>query len=44
MDKIIRREVKNSSVSFWLDTNLDELVKRLKKSKKRPLLMKKKIK
>ena len=43
MDKIIRREVKNSSVSFWLDTNLDELVKRLKKSKKRPLLMKKNL-
>ena len=40
LNKIIRGCCKNSSVSFWLDTNLDELIKEIKK-KKRPLLIKK---
>ena len=30
-------------MSFWLDVDVDELIKRLKKSKKRPLLYKKKL-
>ena len=43
LDKTIRRLVKNSSVSFWLDVDVLELVKRLKKNKKRPLLFKKNL-
>ena len=38
INKTIRREVKNSSVSFWLDLNLKSLLPRLKNPKKRPLL------
>ena len=38
LNKSIRREVKNTSVSFWLDVDVSELIKRLKKNKKRPLL------
>ena len=38
LNKSIRNEVKNTSLSFWLDLNLDILYSRLKKSKKRPLL------
>ena len=38
LNKNIRRKVKETSASFWLDVNLNMLVKRLKKSKKRPLL------
>jgi len=34
----IRKEVKNSSVSFWLDTSLKYLLSRLRNVKKRPLL------
>ncbi len=41
LDKSIRRAVKNSGVSFWLDVSGEELIKRLRNSKKRPLLMKK---
>tara|TARA_B100001248_G_scaffold211360_1_gene165617 strand:- start:1046 stop:1561 length:516 start_codon:yes stop_codon:yes gene_type:complete len=40
----IRRKVKSSSISFWLDVELNELVKRLRKSKKRPLLVKNNLK
>ena len=40
----IRRKVKSSSISFWLDVELNELVKRLSKSKKRPLLVKNNLK
>ena len=36
----VRRSVKKLSVSFWLDLPIDELIKRLTKSKKRPLLFK----
>jgi len=35
--------VRRSSISFWLDVNIEELVKRLKKTQKRPLLYKKNI-
>ena len=43
LNKSIRRSVKNSSISFWLDVEVTELVKRLKKNKKRPLLFKKNL-
>ena len=39
----IRKNTKKLSVSFWLDVPIDELIKRLKKNKKRPLLLKKNI-
>ena len=39
LNKSIRRAVKNSAVSFWLDVNVDELVRRLKRTRKRPLLL-----
>ena len=44
LDKNIRKEVKNSAVSFWLDVEINALVKRLRNTKKRPLLFKKNIK
>ena len=43
LNKSIRREVKNTSVSFWLDVDVAELIKRLKKTKKRPLLYNKNL-
>ena len=43
LNKSIRREIKNTSVSFWLDVDVSELIKRLKKSKKRPLLYNKNL-
>tara|TARA_B100000963_G_C22570580_1_gene645870 strand:- start:943 stop:1437 length:495 start_codon:yes stop_codon:yes gene_type:complete len=43
INNIIRKNVKKFSISFWLDVPLDELVKRLKKNKQRPLLFKKNI-
>ncbi len=43
LNKSIRRTVKNTAVSFWLDVGTEELIKRLKKSRKRPLLYKKNI-
>ena len=36
----IRREIKNSCISFWLDLSLKLLIPRLKNSRKRPLLNK----
>ena len=36
--------MKDTSVSFWLDVSINELVKRLNKTKKRPLLFKKNMK
>ena len=39
LDKSIRRAVKNTCKSFWLDVSNEILVNRLKKSKKRPLLL-----
>ena len=44
LNNTIRRAVRDSSVSFWLDVNVNELIKRLVKTKKRPLLFKKNIK
>ena len=40
INKTIRESAKKLSVSFWLDVPIEKLVKRLKKSKKRPLLNK----
>ena len=40
IDKSIRKEVNNSSISFWLDLNLKSILPRLKNIKKRPLLNK----
>ena len=44
LNKMIRKSVKNSAVSFWLDINIIILAKRLSHSKKRPLLFKKNLK
>ena len=38
MNFLIRKEVKNSSISFWLDLSLKSILPRLKITKKRPLL------
>ncbi len=38
MDQVIRENIKKSSFSVWLDVNIDEIFKRTKISKKRPLL------
>ena len=35
LDKKIRKAVKKTSTSFWIDVNLNILINRLKKSKKR---------
>ena len=43
LNNAIRRQTKKLSVSFWLDLPIDELIKRLKKSRQRPLLFKKNI-
>jgi shikimate kinase len=40
LNSAIRKSVKEFSISFWLDVPIDELIKRLKKNKKRPLLFK----
>ncbi len=34
----IRKEIKNTCISFWLDLNIKMLLQRLKSAKKRPLL------
>ena len=39
-NSIVRKEIINSSISFWLDINLKYLLQRLKNSRKRPLLNK----
>ena len=41
VDPIIRKSVLKKTISFWLDVPIDKLIKRLKKNKKRPLLLKK---
>ena len=41
LNSSIRKSVKRLSISFWLDLPTDELIKRLKKSKQRPLLFEK---
>ena len=43
LSKEIRRSAKKLSVSFWLDVPIEELIKRLKNGRKRPLLFKKNI-
>ena len=43
MDRSIRREIRNFSISFWLDTKLDILINRLSNSKNRPLLSSKNL-
>ncbi len=43
LNKSIRNAVKNSSVSFWIDVSPNILIKRLKKTKKRPLLLNKNL-
>ena len=44
LNNAIRRAVKYSSVSFWLDVDINELTKRLNKTKRRPLLAGKNLK
>ena len=41
LNNTIRKNVKKMSVSFWLDVPVEELIKRLKKGRHRPLLYKK---
>ena len=43
LNNTTRKNVKKMSVSFWLDAPLEELIKRLKKGRQRPLLYKKDI-
>ncbi len=43
LNKSVRISAKGKSVSFWLDVDIGQLVERLKKTKKRPLLYKKNI-
>ncbi len=43
LDKEIRKCAKKLSVSFWLDVPVEELIKRLRKNKQRPLLFKQNI-
>ena len=41
LNNSIRKSAKKLSISFWLDVPIEELIKRLKKNNKRPLLLKK---
>ena len=41
LNNSIRKSAKKLSTSFWLDVPIEELIKRLKKNNKRPLLLKK---
>ena len=43
MSKKIRSEVKKLSISFWLDVSSNILIKRLSRTKKRPLLYNKNL-
>ena len=43
LNKLIRTSAKRKSVSFWLDVDIPQLIERLKRTKKRPLLYKKNI-
>ena len=43
LNRNIRRETKKICLSFWLDLSTDEIINRLKKSNKRPLLFKKNL-
>ena len=41
LDNSVRKNAKKLSLSFWLDVPVDELIKRLRNSRQRPLLFKK---
>ena len=43
LDSAIRKNTKKLSTSFWLDLQIDDLIKRLKKNRQRPLLYNKNI-
>ncbi len=43
LSNTIRKSTKKLSISFWLDVPVDELIKRLKKSRQRPLLFNKNV-
>ena len=43
LNNTIRLIVKNTAISFWLDLDINEIIKRLKVSKKRPLLLNKNL-
>ena len=43
LNNTIRKSAKKLSTSFWLDVPVDELIRRLKKNKRRPLLLKKNL-
>jgi len=38
LNNLIRQKIKNSSISFWLDSNIKTILPRLQNNKKRPLL------
>ena len=40
LNNTIRRNAKKLSLSFWLDVPIDQLISRLRKNRKRPLLFK----
>ena len=44
IDEFIRKEIKSSCLSFWLDLKVESLLSRLKNVKKRPLLDEDKLK
>ena len=43
LNSAIRKSAKKFSISFWLDIPIDDLVKRLRKSRQRPLLFNKNV-
>ena len=43
LNNTIRRNAKKLSTSFWLDVPIDQLISRLRKNRKRPLLFKKNL-
>ena len=43
LNSTIRKNTKKLSTSFWLDVPVEVLIKRLKKNKRRPLLLKKNL-
>jgi len=43
LNNAIRKNAKKLSTSFWLDVPVEELIKRSKKNKKRPLLLNKNL-
>ena len=43
LNNSIRKSAKKLSISFWLDVPVEELIRRLKRNKNRPLLFKKNL-